>query len=213
MEAPSLTVQHDPTLIDVLLSQGLDPRARRVYLHHDLDGSGPDADENGKRACQHVVRSLQYLDKTEGPIEFWVSTPGGEISNMFGIYDVVRGCRNEVVTIGFGEICSAGVLILAAGDLRYATENAWLMSHPETGELAGSNDVFTSELRLKALMRQERRFADIMGRRTRRTARWWMDVHKGRTKELWLSARQMVQYGVVDDIWPGSLPPNRKRRR
>lgn len=189
----------DPSLIDALMSFGLDVRARRVYLHHELDHAGDElADENGKRAAQHVVRSIQFLDRTSGPIELWVNTPGGAVADMFGIYDVVQACENPVTTVAFGEVCSAGVLVLVAGDHRYATPNSWLMSHAEGGQAV--YDVHATSLRMKALMRQEDRWAELMAERTKRDLAFWREVHRTKATELWLSAKQMVQYGIVDAV-------------
>lgn len=190
-------------LLDVLFAYGLDVRARRVYLHGPLDVAGEErSDENGRRRADCVVRGLQYLDKTSGEIDLWICTPGGDVSDSFAIYDAIRLCRNRVRVVAFGEVCSAGILVLVAGDHRAAAENSWAMTHAPTSSI-GDADHWTAEQRLAIERRQVRRWADLMGKRTKRKADWWLSLHRGEVRELWLSARQMRQYGVVDEVLVG----------
>lgn len=193
-------MSHSADLLDILFSNGLDVRQRRVYLQGDLASEH----EPGKNVPEQVIRSLHYLDKTTGVIELWICTSGGDLDAMFGIHDVVRTCSNQVVTVAHGEVCSAGVLVLAAGRCRYATENAWLMSHPLrcSSETLPLNE---ARSRARAHERQWRRWEQLMGRHTRRTAKWW-----SQQGELWLSAAQMRQLGIIDDLYTGR---SHRRRR
>lgn len=113
------------TLVDTLFDRGLDLRNRRVFLHSDLEGR----EKAGDSAVVQVTRALLFLDKTDNEIELWINSPGGEMAEMFGIYDIIRGLKNKITTIGFGEICSAACLLLACGDKRKVTKNSWFMSH------------------------------------------------------------------------------------
>jgi ATP-dependent Clp protease protease subunit len=192
---------HDPTYIDIVLAYGLDVRRRRFVLHGDIDHE----DEHGKNPITHAVRALLYLDESVGDIEFWISTPGGEIEEMFGLYDVIRSRRNKVRTIGFGRIYSSGVLLLSAGDRRSVMENAYLMSH------AGS---FSTDERpvpevkqaLDASLRMEERWARLMAQCTnKKDWHWWRRLHQGKMRELWLDADEMLEYGIVDEVIRDSL--------
>jgi ATP-dependent Clp protease protease subunit len=51
------------------------------------------------------------------PVEFIISTGGGNVADMFSAYDVMRMVRGEcpIHTLGVGKVMSAGVLLLAAG--------------------------------------------------------------------------------------------------
>jgi len=190
------TPHHDPTYLDIVVTYGLDVRRRRFVLHGDIDHE----DEHTKNPITHAVRSLLYLDQSDGEIEFWICTPGGDSAEMFGLYDVIRLCRNKVHTIGFGKIYSAGVLLLVAGDRRSVTENATLMSHSESCGADPRLPVWTGILTLENQVRMERRWADLMSKRTSKSFRYWFDVHRGRRTELWLNSEEMLEYGIVDEI-------------
>lgn len=188
---------HDPNLLDVMMSYGIDPRARRIYLHHEMERD----EEPGKNTVEHVVRGLQYLDKTDGHIELWINTPGGSVPEMFGIYDVIRSLRHEVWTIGFGQIASAGGLILVAGDKRYATPTARFMAHAEQVCFPEPTDFYEAQAVMRAYEREIKLWLKLMGERTKRSAAWWLEQIKTR-REVHLSAPEMKRLGVVNDVWP-----------
>lgn len=188
----------DPSYVDNLLTYGYDPRRRRFVLHGDIGHE----DEHGKNAVGHCVNALLHLDDDprSGDVNLWISTPGGPSEEMFGLYDVITTRSSRVVTTGFGLVASAGVLLLAAGDRRRATRNCWLMSHAEAADFQ-LDDTWTAQQRLAWQVRCEDRWAHLMHRRTGfRTERWWRELHKGKTRELWLDADQMLEYGIVDEI-------------
>ena len=51
------------------------------------------------------------------PIDFYISTGGGLVAEMFAIYDIMRMTRDKcpIHTCGIGKVMSAGVLLLASG--------------------------------------------------------------------------------------------------
>ncbi len=190
---------HDTkTLLEYLFDFGLDLRDRRVIMQ------GPiglvDFDEPaGKLPTEHVIRSLLYLDKTEGGIELWLDTPGGEVDQMWAIYDVVRSCANKVTTVGFGQVYSAGVLLLAAGDVRTATPNCWMMAHEDQLEVEGPQH--TIDAFMTATKRQGRIWYDRMGDHTNHSSEWWQKEVRNK-REIWWDARQMKHHGIIDSIRP-----------
>ena len=187
-------MSHDRTHIDIWFDRGLDIRARRVTLHGPLEHDMG----SGKNLAELAVKALLYLDRTPGDIELWISTPGGFVFEMFALYDVIRTRQNPVHTVGYGVVASAGCLLLAAGDHRSVTENAWFMSHEGASSVDGA-DLQTIKNRIAAEERVNRRWAALMAKHSRRSAEFWTKVHRGRARELWLDARQLVQYGLVDD--------------
>jgi len=182
----------DTTLLDVLFHYGVDLRARRVFFHGGI-GTG---EEMGKSPVETVTKALLYLDKTTGGIELWLNTPGGYVAEMWGLFDVIRTRSNVVTTVGFGEVCSAGCLLLAAGDRRLVTPNCWFMWHSQdTDEESGR--LIELKHRIRAWERQEKRWLEEMGRLTKKTEGYWSEKMGG---ELWLDAKQLVQHGVADEI-------------
>ncbi len=198
-------------ILDFLFEYGLDLRGRRVFLHWPMEGGGDDESflAPGQGPCEQVIRGLLQLDKTtgagDGHIELWINTPGGLVTEMFAIYDVIRSLDNDVWTVGFGEVCSAGCLLLVSGDRRFATPNCAFMSHDCSDELIGEISVI--EARLRESRRQWTRWAKLMAKHTAHTQKWWQTIHDEK-RELWLDSDQMKAkgMGIIDGIWPEDRP-------
>ena len=187
-------------LLSAMFEYGIDLTKRRVFLQCGIE----EHENPGQNIAELVVRGLLFLDKTDGEIELWINTPGGDVDDMFAIYDVIQACENDVVTIGHGQIASAGGLILAGGtkDLRYATPNAVFMAHEfQDGISTRGTQLQRVHLEQKELL--EEKWAKLMGRASgrKRTAAFWLK--KIQTEpEFWLDAKGMKTHGVIDCIWP-----------
>lgn len=186
------------TLIDSIkltIDYGIDTSARRVFFHGDLEFR----EDPGESYVEKVTKGLLLLDKTEGPIELWINSPGGFMSEMFGIYDIITTRKNRIITIGFGEIASAAGLILSCGDERRATENAFFMAHESSSVLEGSKSKVDDQIAVWA--RQNTKWAELMARHTKHDAKWWTRQWKTK-RETWFDAKEMVEHGIVDSIVP-----------
>ena len=187
-------------LLDAMFSFGIDLSKRRVFLQCGIEAH----DDPGKNISEMVIRGLLFLDKTEGEIELWINTPGGDVDDMFAIYDVIQSCENDVATIGHGQIASAGGLILAAGSkgMRYAMPNALFMAHEfQDGVTDGGTRLQRIHLEQKEL--GEQRWAKLMGRASgrKKTAAFWLNKIQNEP-EFYLDSKGMKTHGVVDAIWP-----------
>lgn len=84
------------------------------------------------------------------PIDFIISTPGGNADDMFALYDIMRVYREkcEIHTFGLGKVMSAGVLLLAAGTKgqRKMGKNCRIMIHSVVGGNAGSFHSLINEM-------------------------------------------------------------------
>jgi len=83
-----------------------------------------DIDMYDKMLC-----NLHSLDSINGEITIKLMTDGGSVSIARGIYDIIRGCKNRVNIICYGEVSSAGTIILQAADKRVMSPNSKLMLH------------------------------------------------------------------------------------
>ncbi len=193
-------------LLSAMFEYGIDLAKRRVFLQCGIE----EHDSPGRNIAELVTRGLLFLDKTEGEIELWVNTPGGDVDDMFAIYDVMQTCENTVSTVGHGAIRSAGSLILAGGSKghRYATPNATFMAHEFQG---GLSDAGTREQKNQLLQKEraEESWAKLMGRASGRkrpgnvpaNAEFWLGTIQT-NPQFWLDAKGMMAHGVVDEIWP-----------
>ena len=83
----------------------------------------------------------QAPDEKEEDIEFFISSSGGSLTEMFTIYDLMELVkrRRDIATFGYGKIASAAVPILAAGTKgkRYIAKNSRVMLHHCSSNIGG----------------------------------------------------------------------------
>ncbi len=193
-------------LLSAMFEYGIDLDQRRVFLQCGIE----EHENPGMNVAEMVTRGLLFLDKTPGEIELWINTPGGDVDDMFAIYDVIRTCDNPVSTVAHGAVCSAGALVLAGGQkgLRYATPNSIFMAHEMQEGVSGKG---TQEQKIELYQKElaEARWAKLMGRASGRkrpnnvpaNAEFWLKTIQS-TPQFWLTAQGMKAHGVIDEIWP-----------
>jgi ATP-dependent Clp protease protease subunit len=133
------------------------------------------------------------------PIHLIVSTYGGIVDEMFGLYDSMQFLPCPVYTIGLGKIMSAGVLILAAGEKghRQIGENARVMVHPVRGGAMGN--VFELMNEMEAMKRVQSRMVELLLQNTNITKKK-MDQLMNSGHDMYLTADQAVELGIVDKV-------------
>lgn len=199
-----------PTVFNYLHDFGCDLRARRVFFHHHMGLS----EESHEIGVEFVIRNLLHLDKSPGPIELWLNNPGGDLTEMWGVIDVVQLCKNDVSITGYGYVASAACLLLASGTpgLRYALRNTYLMWHAGTTGItpdmhaADARDRMSWEERCGQRWIQEMAYCTkprVDGKllRTQKARIAFWAKHATGGGELWFDARDMLTHGIIDEIW------------
>ena len=177
-----------PEWLGPYLDKGIDLRNRSLCLIGDIDEDSFGA----------FFKGLRLLETTaEEPLTVYISTEGGEIYDMFGIYDLLRNSRCYIRTVSIGKVMSAGILLAAAGDERYCYPNTIFMSH-EASWTAYKENLTSQKLTMKHMLDWERRWADCMEEQTGTPASTWLRIHKG--QDLYLTADQAVELGIVEKI-------------
>ena len=191
----SKVTKTDLAVLEMCLEYGIDIQHRTLYLSEEIDEAVTD----------NLIKGFHLLDQTQGTIYFHINSPGGFCSSSRAIYDTMRLCKNEVHTLGIGEVCSAAGLLLVGGDRRYATEGCMFMAHEgQAGTDLDSNITILDRAILNDKL--AKKWAVDMAKHTKPTADWWLKNAVENKKDLWLDADQMVskKYAIVDEIWKGS---------
>ena len=135
------------------------------------------------------------------PIDFYIATGGGNVAEMFAIYDIMRLVREEtpIHTVGIGKVLSAGVLLLAAGTKgeRRIGKNCRLMLHRVlTGESGSLHNIQAS---VKEAEIMEYMMFEALVEETNLTMK---QVKKIVSKNLdaYFSAEEAVEMGIADII-------------
>lgn len=153
-----------------------------------------------------MVAQLLYLNRedSEKEIHMYINSPGGQIYSGLAIYDTMNMIPNPISTVAVGVTASFGTVLLAAGTKgkRYALPHATIHMHQPLGGAEGqASDI---EIQAKEILRLKSRLNEILASCTEQT----IDViEKDTERDLYLSAEQAVEYGLVDKVL---IPPQPK---
>lgn len=184
-EVDEVKLEKAPEIAHVV-NLGIDWKRRVIHLAGEI---APDSGEWFWTVLEHMGKER---------VEVHLNTPGGDVDSMFAIHDaVVR--HGNVTIIGYGQICSAGVLILACGKDRLVTESTILMSHESTSG-GGELGYRAAKDRRKVDDWQHVYWCELMARYTPQDAKWWRSKTE-KTAEYWLlGGKEIVAEGLADSL-------------
>jgi len=135
------------------------------------------------------------------PIDFYIATGGGNVAEMFAIYDVMRLVREEtpIHTIGIGKVLSAGVLLLAAGTKgeRRIGKNCRLMLHRVlTGDSGSLHNIQASVKEAEII---EQMMFEALVEETSLTMKQVKKI-VSKNLDVYFSAEEAVEMGIADII-------------
>ncbi len=165
----------------------------REYLtskHRMLSFSGEIAHET--ESCQ-LLLALDSMSKE--PVKLVVDSPGGSVHAAFMLYDTLNIMRAPVLTLG-REVCSAAVLLLAAGKRRYLMPHSRVMLHLVTGLAGGeAKDIAIRQAEINKIQNQYVEILRECG--VKRNAK---QILKDIDREFWLTPKEAIEYGLADEI-------------
>ena len=146
------------------------------------------------------LHSFLYLqnDSKHEKITFLMNTPGGDMTYMFSMYDLIRSSKKPIKVIATGEVCSAGVLLLACAHERVVMENTVLMSHQGSFVAEGKFSEMADRMKWVAWM--EKRWAKLMALHAGKTERHWFNLGKKKAEFWVLGGEAIVEAGIADRV-------------
>lgn len=144
----------------------------------------------------------ESMDELEGILEgddihIELASHGGDALMALAYFDKIRRCKSNVTIVATGLVASAAVLILAAGDKRLMTRNAWVMVHEDTVALEEEMRVTQVEKNAKISRRLEVQWNKLMASRTRLPVSTWARLHE---EETYLDATECLNAGLIDKV-------------
>ena len=144
-----------------------------------------------------LVAQLMSLDAdSDKDVTLYINSPGGLVSGMFAVYDVMNLMRAKVNTVCVGVAASAAAFLLGtATGTRAATENARIMIHQPLGGARGQAVDIQIQARQIAFLRE--RLNEILAERTGKSVE---QITRDTDRDFWLSAPDAVTYGLIDEV-------------
>lgn len=138
-------------------------------------------------------------DSAEQPITIVLNSPGGSVLDGYSLVDMIRFVRPPVRIIGAGLIASMGISILLSVEkqYRFSLPNARFMLHQPRfgGRVLGSISDLEIEAREMVKMKDKSNaeIATATGQPIER-------IERDTRRDLWLSADEALEYGLVCKI-------------
>lgn len=185
-----------PTVIE---RNPMGERAFDIYsrlLNERIVFLGEDVNEHTANLVVAQLLHLAYEDPKKD-ISLYINSPGGVVYDGLAIIDTMNFIKPDVQTIGIGMQASMGAVLLAAGakGKRFMLPNSRVMIHQPHG---GAQGVMTDmEISLKEGIRTKELLIDLM---TKYTGQKRDKVRNDMERDLWMNAKEAVDYGIVDGI-------------
>ena len=150
-------------------------------------------------SAQVVVCQMQYLASKypERPIQFWINSPGGDVTAGFAIYDVMNYVNTEVHTVAIGMAASMAAILLSSGTRgkRFALPNAEVLIHQPAGGVQGQ----TTDV-INAAKHMEKIRAAINAILAGNTGRTTEQIAADTDRDYIMSATEAKEYGLIDGV-------------
>jgi ATP-dependent Clp protease protease subunit len=159
--------------------------------------SGSVNERSVRDACDRIL-ALEF-DDAKKPITLVLNSPGGSVNDGYALVDVLRFVQAPVRVVCTGLVASMGISILIAVDKesRLSLPNARFMLHqPRFGRavIGSASDLeITAREIIKMKDKSNREVADATGKALE-------DVERDTKRDLWLSASEAIEYGLISRI-------------
>jgi ATP-dependent Clp protease protease subunit len=158
-----------------------------------LDGVITDA------AANLIVMKLLFLqsENRHKDIHLYVNSPGGSVTATMAIYDTMQFLECDVATYCVGLAASGGAILVAGGTTkkRFCLPHSKMMIHQPYGEVGGQ--VSDIEIQAKDILRTREVLNEILAQHTGQPIEV---ISKDTDRDRFLTARESVEYGLVDEI-------------
>lgn len=154
-----------------------------------------------------IVAQLLWLasEDSSKPIRMYINSPGGQVYAGMAIYDTMQQVECPVSTVAVGFTASFGTILLTAGTkgMRYALPNATIHLHQPLGGAQGQ----ASDIAIQAqeILRLRTDLNRILSHHTGQTIE---RIQKDTDRDLYLTAQQAMEYGLVDEVLTNPLATN-----
>ncbi len=190
----SMTRKFDNSVIDAddIIGLGL-------LKNHTHMITGDIDDESIDKAIRWLLYENLTGENTGKTLTLYINSTGGSLTDAFALIDVMRNSPFVIRTIGIGNVMSAAFMIFAAGDKghRFISKNTSSMCHQFT------DSVDSKYHDIKAAMKE----SEYLNERMIKVLLETTGLPRAKIKskllgpsDIYLSAEEMIEFGVADHI-------------
>lgn len=149
--------------------------------------------------ADHIVAQMLYLESMDPDkdISFYINSPGGSVTAGLAIYDTMKHINANVQTICMGQAASMGAILLAGGTQgkRMALPSSRILIHQPWGGVQGQ--AVDIGIQAREIVRLKKLLISYMAKDTGKEETL---IATDLERDFFMSAREAVEYGIVDNI-------------
>jgi ATP-dependent Clp protease protease subunit len=128
-----------------------------------------------------------------------ISSYGGSVYAALEMIDIMKSIGVPTVTVCMGKCMSAGVVLFAAGDRRYASPNATIMIHEVSSRMGGKNNEI--KFTAREVDRLNKILFKVIGKSMGKTGEFVRDmIHNIGHADLYLTPIEAKKLGLVHEV-------------
>tara|TARA_Y100000034_G_C6796589_1_gene357060 strand:+ start:322 stop:951 length:630 start_codon:yes stop_codon:yes gene_type:complete len=163
---------------------------------------------NQESSLPFISQLLELEAREPGvPITVHLNTEGGSLTDAFATYDAMRSITSPLIVITTGICASAGLLLLSAGDARFATENTLFFYHQPILPLEGLMSREQVDQTKLSYYRVQDSYDETLMKRCKIKKSVWKKEFTGRIAKNF-NAQEALEYGFIRGVISGA-----KKRR
>lgn len=154
----------------------------------------------GDKAAIDIIALLLALDKeSQERIIIFINSEGGDIRNVFAIYDAMKLTVSPIETYCIGSAMREAVLLVAAGTKgqRFITKNADICISQVTSSYISHSDLTNTKISHDKVIKDNDSFFKELSKNTGKSVN---DLKKDTERQLFLTPAQAVKYGIADKV-------------
>lgn len=145
-----------------------------------------------------VQAQLMFLDSLDGnDITMHIDSPGGSVKSGLSMVDVMDYITSDIRTINTGMAASMGSILLGAGTKgkRSSLRFSRTMLHQSSGGFRGN--IQDAEIDMVEWKKLNDTLFELLGGYCGKPSE---QVKQDASRDLWLSAQDALDYGIIDEI-------------
>jgi ATP-dependent protease ClpP protease subunit len=196
-------VDNDPLedLKDLLpKSNEIEKQNNHIYFYKDVNTES--CLELNKKIIELNKELLKYsidYDCSPPNIYLHINSNGGELFAAFSTVDTIKNSKIPIISIIEGAAASAATIIAMVCHKRYITPSSFMLIHQLSSGLYGKYeemiDDFNNSTKLMNL---------LYNLYENYTSMELKDIKKILKRDMWITAEDCLDIGIVDDIWRSS---------
>src|ERR1051325_1707459 len=146
-----------------------------------------------------ITAQLLFLE-SEDPdkdVHFYINSPGGSVTAGLAIYDTMQYIRPAISTLCLGQAASMAAWLLAAGERgkRHVLPHSRIMIHQPLGGVQGQ--AVDIDIQAREILRLREQLNNILVKHSGQSLK---RIEKDTDRDLFLTGKQAVEYGLVDEV-------------